>query len=99
MNEAIRHWRTLANSFPSLSQMIAIGRLPADYAPETLLGYCEYAAISRLERSVFSFLLHVWGQYDFDFTLSDTLLWDDGNRLAFVAWANGCTLGQPFRYF
>ena len=79
--------------------MVASGRIAADYEPETLMGLCEYGAISTSERSVFSFLLHIWNQYDFSFTLSDTLIWDDGHRKAFVAWASGRTLGEPFRYF
>lgn len=56
-------------------------------------------ALSTSERSVFGFLLHIWNQYDFSFKLSDTLIWDNGHRKAFVAWANGRTLGEPFRYF
>ncbi len=98
MNETCR-WRTLANSFPCLTRMVAGERIPTDYTPKTLIDLCEHAALSTSERSVFSFLLHIWNQYDFSFTLSDTLIWDQAHRKAFVAWANGRTLGRPFRYF
>jgi hypothetical protein len=98
MNDICR-WRILANSFPCLTRMVAGERIPVDYTPKTLIDLCEHCALSTSERSVFSFLLHIWNQYDFNFTLSDTLIWDNGHRRAFVAWANGRTLGEPFRYF
>ena len=106
MND-ISRWRTLADSFPCLTRMVAGKRIPANYTPETLIDLCAHAALSTSERdrggnatlSVFSFLLHVWNQYDWSFTLSDTLIWDTGNRKAFVFWAHGRTLGEPLRYF
>jgi hypothetical protein len=102
-----KRWRTLADSFPCLTRMVAGKRIPADYTPKTLkakryrpgIDLCGHAALSTSERSVFSFLLHVWNQYDHSFTLSDTLIWDTGHRKAFVSWANGRTLGEPLRYF
>jgi hypothetical protein len=91
-------WRLLADSFPCLTRMVAGRRIPADYTPDTLIDLLD-AALSTSERSVFSFLLHIWNQYDHSFTLSDTLIWDIGHRKAFVSWANGRTLGEPLRYF
>mgnify|MGYP006908187022 CR=1 FL=1 len=92
-------WRLLANSFPCLGRMVASQRLSADYTPESLGQLCEHVALSTAERSVFSFLLHVWKQYDFSFTLSETRLWDESSRQAFAGWADGRTLGEPLRYF
>ncbi len=79
--------------------MVAGKRIPANYQPETLIDLSPHAALSTTERSVFSFLLHVWNQYDFSFTLSDTLIWNEAHQRAFIAWANGRTLGEPLRYF
>lgn len=98
MNSVCR-WRLLADSFPCLAQMIEGKRLPADYAPETLVGFYEYAALSRSERSIISFLLHVWNQDEFNFALSDAIIWDNEHRSSFLMWASGDTLGEPFRYF
>lgn len=98
MNDICR-WRTLADSFPCLARMVTGKRIPANYTPETLIDLCANAALSTSERSVFSFLLHIWNQYDWGFTLSDTLVWDPDSREAFVSWANGRTLGEPLRYF
>ena len=95
----VHRWRLLADSFPCLPRMVAGKRIPTDYTPATLIDLCSNAALSTSERSVFSFLLHIWNQYDHSFTLSDTLIWDTGNRTAFVCWANGRTLGEPLRYF
>ena len=79
--------------------MVKEERIPVDYTPDTLIDLCSHAALDTLERSVFSFLLHVWNQYDFSLTLSDTLkakryrlgIWDDGHHRR--------TLGEPLRYF
>jgi hypothetical protein len=98
MNDVCR-WRLLADSFPCLARMVAVERIPANYTPKTLIDLSRHDALSTSERSVFSFLLHVWNQYEFSFTLSDTLIWDTGNRKAFIFWANGRTLGEPLRYF
>jgi hypothetical protein len=98
MNDFCR-WRLLADSFPCLARMVAMERIPDDYTPKTLIDLIQHAALSTSERSVFSFLLHVWNQYDHSFTLSDTVIWDTGHQKAFVAWANGRTLGKPLRYF
>jgi hypothetical protein len=98
MNE-LHRWRLLADSFPCVTRMMAGKRIPADFTPDTLIDLHQHAALSTSERSVFSFLLHVWNQYDHCFTLSDTLIWDTGHRQAFVCWANGRTLGEPLRYF
>ena len=95
----ISRWRLLANSFPCLAQMVAGKRLPASYTPETLMDLRQNVALSTSELSVLSFLLHIWNQYDWGFTLSDTLVWDPDSREAFVSWANGRTLGEPLRYF
>ena len=97
--DAMSRWRLLADSFPCLARMVTGKRIPANYKPETLIDLCNNAALSTSERSVFSFLLHIWNQYDWSFTLSDTLIWDIGHRKAFVSWANGRTLGEPLRYF
>lgn len=98
MNE-ISRWRTLADSFPCLVGMVSGKRIPADYTPETLIVLCSNASLSTSERSIFSFLLHTWNQYDSSFTLVDRLLWESGHRKAFVHWANGRTLADPLRYF
>ena len=93
MNDLGR-WRILADSFPCLTRMVVGKRIPTNYTPETLIDLCTNGALSTSERSVFTFLLHIWNQYDWSFTLSDTLIWDTDHRKA-----NGRTLGKPLRYF
>ena len=98
MND-ISRWRCLADSFPCLSRMMAGKRIPANYTPETLIDLARHGALSTSERSVLSFLLHVWNKYDFTFELPDTQIWDADHQKAFIAWSNGRTLGKPLRYF
>jgi hypothetical protein len=98
MND-IGRWRTLADSFPILAEMVQNRRLPADYTPELLIDLYRSSGASTGEHSIFGFLLHVWNRYDFDFPLADVQIWNEAHQRAFIAWANGRTLGEPLRYF
>ena len=98
MNQ-LHSWRLLADSFPCVTRMMAGKRIPTDYTPETLIEFRQHSPLSTSERSVFSFLLHVWNKYDFSFELPDTQLWDPKHQKAFIAWASGRKLGKPLRYF
>lgn len=91
-------WRVLATSFPVMDRMVAWKRLPAQFTAETVLKLCE-TGISTSERSICRFVLHVWNEYDNAFTLSDVRTWDEAHQAAFIAWADGRTLGRPLRYF
>ena len=51
------------------------------------------------ERSILSFLLHVWNRYDYSFDLSEVAMWNPEHQRAFCDWANGKTLGKRCRYF
>ena len=97
--DAMSRWQLLADSFPCLARMVAGKRIPANYTPQTLIDLCNSTALSISERSVFSFLLHIWNKYDFAFELPDTQMWDTDHQRAFIAWVNGRTLGKPLRYF
>lgn len=91
-------WRVLANSFPCIARMAAWRRIPTNFTAETLIELCQ-DAISTSERSICEFLLHVWNQYDFSFTLSDVRTWDEAHQAAFIGWVTGKTLGRALRYF
>ena len=73
-------------------------RLPVDFQPTDAISLYE-EAISTHERSILSFLLHVWNRYDFPFELSEIAMWSPEHQKAFCGWVNGGTLGQPCRYF
>ena len=92
-------WRTLANSFHHLPRIIQGGKLPANYTPQDMIEAYRSEPLSTSERSLFSFLLHVWNRYEFQFDLAEICFWDDGHRNAFLSWVNGKTLGTPCRYF
>ena len=92
-------WRYLADTFHSLPQLVDYKKLPVDYGPEEAIQIYKTAPLSRAERSLLSFLLHVWNHYEFTFDLSDTQIWDNRHRKAFLNWVNGTTLGEPCRYF
>ena len=92
-------WRTLADTFHSLPQLVDYNKLPVDYGPEEAIQIYKNTPLSRAERSLLGFLLHVWNHYDFPFDLSDIQLWDGRHRAVFLNWVNGKTLGEPCRYF
>lgn len=92
-------WRTLANTFHSLPRLVDANKLPVDYGPDEAIDLYRNVPLSSTERSLLSFLLHVWNHYDFTFDLSETLIWDMKHKKAFLNWVNGKTLGQPCRYF
>ena len=91
-------WRILAKSFNIISRLVQFQRLSDDFSPEDAIALHE-EPISTHERSVLSFLLHVWNRYDFPFELSEVVLWGPQHQQAFRDWVNGKTLGTPCRYF
>lgn len=91
-------WRILAKSFEVTSLLIRRRRLPEDFEPTDAIEL-HNEAVSTHERSVLSFLLHVWNQYDYRFDLSEVCGWTEQHQRAFSNWANGRTLGRPCRYF
>jgi len=91
-------WRILAKSFAVTDLFIRRRRLPEDFSPEHAIALHE-EPISTHERSVLSFLLHVWNRYDFPFDLSEVAGWTEQHQRAFSNWASGRTLGRPCRYF
>ena len=91
-------WRILAKSFNITSRFVQFQRLPEDFSPEDAIALHE-EPISTHERSVLSFLLHVWNRYDFPFELSEVAGWTEQHQRAFSNWASGRTLGRPCRYF
>jgi hypothetical protein len=91
-------WQLLAKTFALTELLILRDRLPKDFQPTDAIALCE-GAISTHERSVLSFLLHVWNRYDFPFELSEVAMWGPDHQRAFSNWVNGETLGKPCRYF
>lgn len=91
-------WQNLAKTFALTELLIRRDRLPKDFQPADAIALYE-EAISTHERSILSFLLHVWNRYDFPFELSDVAMWDPNHLQAFSKWVNGETLGKPCRYF
>lgn len=96
---SVQAWRRLADTFHSLPQLVDYKKLPVDYGPEEAIQIYKNTPLSRAERALLGFLLHVWNRYDFPFELSDIALWDSRHRTAFLNWVNGKTLGEPCRYF
>ena len=92
-------WRTLADTFHSLPRLVDSNKLPVDYGPEEAVQIYKTVPLSSTERSLLSFLLHVWNHYEFTFDLSETMIWDSRHKKAFLNWVNGKTLGEPCRYF
>lgn len=94
----VQAWQRLAHTFTLTALLVRRERLPKDFQPSDAIAlYGE--AISTHERSVLSFLLHVWNRYDFPFELSEVAMWGPDHQRAFSHWVNGQTLGQPCRYF
>ena len=91
-------WQKFAKTFDLTERMVRGYRLPADFYPEHALALFE-EPLSTYERSVLSFLLHVWNRYDFPFELSEVAGWSEQNLHAFGKWATGQTLKDPCRYF
>lgn len=91
-------WRTLAKSFHLTNVFVRARRLPEDFQPVDAIDLYE-EAISTQERSILSFLLHVWNRYDYSFDLSEVAGWDERHQRAFSDWAGGRTLGRPCKYF
>ena len=91
-------WRLLARSFHITELFVRRQRLPENYGPEDAVALFK-EPLSTHERSLLSFLLHVWNRYDFPFELSEVAGWDSRHQRAFTNWANGRTLGRPCRYF
>jgi hypothetical protein len=92
-------WRVLADTFHSLPQLVDANKLPINYGPEEAIDLYRNVPLSSRERSLLSFLLHVWNRYEFDFALSDLMFWDFDHQKAFSEWVGGQTLGQACRYF
>ncbi len=91
-------WRLFAKTFHVTNLLVQRDRLPKNFLPEHAIELFE-EAISTHERSILSFLLHVWNRYDFPFELSEVVLWGPQHQQAFRDWVNGKTLGTPCRYF
>ena len=91
-------WQNLANTFALIKLLIRRDRLPENFQPEHAIALYE-EPISTHERSILSFLLHVWNRYDFTFELSEVAMWGPEHQRAFSNWVNGRTLGEPCRYF
>lgn len=91
-------WRTLANTFALIELLILRDRLPEDFQPADAITVYE-EALSTHERSILSFLLHVWNRYDYPFELSEVAVWGPDHQRAFINWVSGRTLGKPCRYF
>lgn len=91
-------WRILANTFQLTQLLIRRRRLPEDFQPVDAIALYE-EAISTHERSILSFLLHVWNHYDYSFDLSEVAMWNEQHQRAFSNWASGRTLGRPCKYF
>ena len=91
-------WRILAQSFHVINRFVSGRRLPDDFQPTDAIDLYE-EAVSTHERSVLSFLLHVWNRYDYSFDLSEVAGWSEQHQRAFSNWASGRTLGRPCRYF
>ena len=91
-------WQLLAKTFHLTDLLVSHDQLPKHFEPADAISLYKQA-ISTHERSVLSFLLHVWNQYEFPFDLSEVGTWSLEHQKAFILWANGKTLGKPFRYF
>ncbi len=91
-------WQRLAKSFELTASLVRGDRLPVDFEPADAISLFE-EPISTHERSILSFLLHVWNHYDFPFDLSEVAMWSPEHQRAFCGWASGQTLGKPCRYF
>lgn len=91
-------WQKFARTFDLTERMVCGDRLPADFYPEHAVALFQ-EPLSTYERSVLSFLLHVWNRYDFPFDLSEVAGWSDDNLHSFGRWATGQTLKDPCRYF
>ena len=91
-------WRILAKSFHVTELFLRSRRLPDDFKPTDAIDLYE-EAVSTHERSILSFLLHVWNRYDYSFDLSEVAGWTEQHQRAFSNWASGRTLGRPCRYF
>ena len=91
-------WQKFAKTFDLTERMVKGDRLPDDFYPEHAVQLFD-ETLSTYERSVLSFLLHVWNRYDFPFELSEVAGWTEQHQRAFSNWANGRTLGRPCRYF
>ena len=82
---------TRTRTFSHIEHLARFDRLPPDFL-------CE-EPISTHERSILSFLLHVWNHYDYPFDLSEVAGWSDQHQIAFSNWVSGHTLGTRCRYF
>ena len=91
-------WQKFAKTFDFTERMVRGDRLPADFYPEHAVALFG-EPLSTYERSVLSFLLHVWNRYDFPFELSEVAGWSDESLHAFGNWATGQVLNEPCRYF
>jgi len=102
----IQAWQLLAKTFQLTELLVRRDRLPENFQPEHAIALYE-EPISTHERSILSFLLHVWNRYDFTFEsasvpegpLSEVAMWGPEHQRAFSNWVNGRTLGEPCRYF
>ena len=91
-------WQLLAKTFQLTELLVRRDRLPENFQPEHAIALYE-EPISTHERSILSFLLHVWNRYDYSFDLSEVAMWNPEHQRAFCDWASGKTLGKRCRYF
>ena len=94
----VHAWQLLAKTFQLTEVLVLRDRLPEDFKPEHAVELYK-EPISTHERSILSFLLHVWNRYDYSFDLSEVAMWNPEHQRAFCDWANGKTLGKRCRYF
>ena len=94
----VHAWQLLAKTFQLTEVLVLRDRLPEDFKPEHAVELYK-EPISTPERSILSFLLHVWNRYDYSFDLSEVAMWNPEHQRAFCDWANGKTLGKRCRYF
>ena len=91
-------WQKFAKTFDLTERMVKGDRLPDDFYPEHAVQLFD-ETLSTYERSVLSFLLHVWNRYEYPFELSEVVGWSEQNLRAFGKWVTGQTLREPCKYF
>ena len=95
---AVPAWQRFAKTFQLIEFLVLRDRLPENFRPFDAIELYQ-GPINIGDRSVLSFVLHVWNCKEFRFELSEVAEWGPRHQQAFRDWVNGNTLGKPCRYF